>query len=168
MKTIKAGTYRFNNIFKPLWGGWVDIPFTLTTTAKQFGVPLSATCNGIYCSEDKLQYRVISTTPDMSAAGITLPASFVMYAREGYLDAFNGWNTVDFDDGIQTITITEDVDVEEDFYACFMINTGNNIVVYYANEVIAVVPFGGAASLKCSNLMMESNVLIISTPRQDI
>ena len=168
MKTIKAGTYRLNNILHMIAVGWVDIPFTLTTTAKQFGVPLQATCEGLYFSDNVVKFEVVSTVPDMSAAGITLPVSFVMYAREGYLDAFNGWNTVDFDDGIQTITITEDVDVEEDFYACFMINTGNNIVVYYANEVIAVVPFGGAMMLKCGELMMESGVTIISTPRQDI
>jgi hypothetical protein len=128
MATIKAGTYRFNDALV-----LADVPreneiscpvnFVLNTVAAEFGIPLTANCDKIFVHSQCMSYHVVYTDPDMTATGATLPWSYPIYAVEGYRDfGINGWNTVNFDEGIRTITVTADAEASDEFYEWFTTN----------------------------------------------
>ena len=123
VKTIKAGTYRFNDVLtapsvvnqeiRP------SVGFKFTTTVQ--GIVVEATCHDfVVCyateyDEMSLMYGVSTITPDISAdAGFSFPNEIYVYS--------NGWYTDMFGDGCKTITVPYDQDVSEEFYTWFTTN----------------------------------------------
>lgn len=118
-KTIKAGTYRFNDVLTaPSADIAEDINYSVTTLFKAYDVTIQGNCNQIRVylnydgEENVLVYTAVSSEPDFSSAGVSYPIPFRVYDEVG-------WNYTDYDEGIQTITITEDTEVSDEFYEWF-------------------------------------------------
>lgn len=159
MAKIKAGTYQLNDTLLVWSMGGLYLPFTLTATAKEYGVSVFATCSRIGVYDEGVMFRVESTNPDMSAVGITLPGNFPMYDTSGDY-AFNGWNTVDFDEGIKTITVLEDTEVDDNHALWFRLNTKHTIHVTYGGYPIAALNDGESVTLNCAGMKMGGDIVV--------
>lgn len=157
MATIKAGTYRFQDALV-----LAEVPreneiscsisFVLNTVAAEFGIPLTANCSKIFVHSQCMSYYVESTVPDMTAAGAALPWSYPIYAVEGYRDfGINGWNTVNFDEGIRMITVTEDAEASDAFCEWFAANAVEQ------KQVSGVWKFNDVLNFPNVNLEQEIN-----------
>lgn len=120
--TIKAGTYRFNDItIPPDTEIEQDLQFEVTTEVQGVGV-VTAFCHRIFvgkCSSDSayftgIQYYLTSTIPSMD-----LSQWEYIWASE-----VGGWFTETYGEGIQTITIPNDTEVSAEFYEWFTVNIG--------------------------------------------
>lgn len=118
MSIIKAGTYRFNDVLtRPNGVITQDVNFTCKASVEGVG-EISAVCSNIWVnpgdgtwSTPDLKYTVVQTTPDVglpSGAGIV-----VHWAEDGF------WNNQYGGEFLQTITITEDTEVSDEFAEWF-------------------------------------------------
>ena len=121
-KTLK-GTWRFHET--------ISLPEVEISQALEFkGHALSKYTNeetDFYCKEivvnhQLVTYDVTRLDPEITLVpGIELPCDVVMYCADD-LYGFVGWNHLYFDDGIRTITFTEEQEVSDEFYEWFTTN----------------------------------------------
>ena len=155
MATIKAGTYRFNDVLTQLTTthpetGYneVSLPFTYTANLGIEGYENTIfTCSTIYQeprTEEEidsngvgsLQYTAVASTPDLTPLGVNYPLG-------GYVwNPTDGWNF----NGAQTITITEDTEVSDEFYEWFKTNAKTK--QFTKLNIGDTVASGGGRSIK--------------------
>ena len=152
MATIKAGTYRFNDVLTQSTNYTVEGAILFNSSVNGETI----TCNGIY---------------DRSLDDwLTLAYSVYITELGDYMEAnvYNdGWYTDDFGDGIKTITIPSDSEVSDEFYAWFTANAvsqgadvSTTTVITYKGSTIATLEGGKTATLKCKGMKMESDVVV--------
>lgn len=116
MVTIKAGTYRFNDVLD-LSSFFGTYPFTFYLTTGVAPEMFECHCDEIaLISGNYLAYHCNESTPDLSAVGINLPSDVPVYYSS------DGWKFELYGDGIQTITIPNDTEVSAEFYEWFTAN----------------------------------------------
>ena len=156
MATIKAGTYRFNDVLTKSTNYTVEGAILFNSSVNGETV----TCNGIY--ERSLD------------DWLTLAYSVYITELGDYMEAkvYNdGWYTDDFGDGIKTITIPTDSEVSDEFYAWFTANAAEVVedteetpvaTITYDGSVIASLNEGQTATLKCKgdNMKMLSDIVV--------
>ena len=119
MATIKAGTYRFNDV---LSAPSADIEQSVNITASAVyrldGVEYFVTANsiGVWVEQIALFYNIVSTNPS-NADLVGTKNAYI--GAEGNL--FVGWNPY-LSEGIKTITFPTEQEVSEDFYNWFTAN----------------------------------------------
>ena len=116
-KTIKAGTYRFNNSITSPIDGVVSDGLNFTTESMGYIVH----CNDLYVGVQPEMTYVVDSAPTeleqyLNSLGVTLPFPFVVV---------NGgeWDTDSYGEGIKTISIPYDQDVSSEFCVWFAENT---------------------------------------------
>jgi hypothetical protein len=136
MKTIKKGTYRFNDVLtKPVTGDFLLIPidFHTATTYLEDDILYVGVGDKIRVSVSdygvEVAYHIIAASPD-SSNGWLPSGSIVVYFAEPEIV---GWS-VYFDKGVQTITITEDCEVDNEAYEWFTANTGEQKQIGSTNK----------------------------------
>jgi hypothetical protein len=138
MATIKAGTYRFNDVLNTTYSTHADINFTVSGHIAEYDVDVVAyfdrMSNGYIDDENiDMTCRMVSTTPDMG-----VEAGYVSFYRD-YIDAdgehISGWLSEQWGIDLQTITITEDTEVSAEFYNWFTENTARFARLYPSDVV---------------------------------
>jgi hypothetical protein len=146
---IKAGTYRFNDVLTQSVGGCIFDGFFTATSVLNIP-PISEygfggyvgehtfECTRIYQEYDtpfvgSISYRVVSVHPELPQSvvdlGVALP--FEPYVYDGQNDSWDTW----YGRGFQTITITEDTEVLDEFYNWFTENTARFARLYPSDVV---------------------------------
>lgn len=121
MALIKAGTYRFNDVIETTYRADADINFTFAGYNAEYGINITAYCDSIssgYTGEAggysvEPSYHLVSTSPDIGMES----TYYIVYGSD------SGWENDTYGMDLQTITVTEDTEVSEEFYAWFMANT---------------------------------------------
>ena len=159
---LKAGTYRFNDVLTPYsdeQGVVAQIPFTATIISD--GVSVVGTGSQIGVSPDALVFVIDSSTPSIVE---NYPLVLAMYGFKD-LYGFTGWNTQFAYD--QTVNITKDTEVDNDFGNNFIANTNYNevnksslVTIEYNGSTIAELNAGETATLSCNGFAMASDVVV--------
>lgn len=141
MAIIKTGTYRFNDVLTQSVGGYLfNGKFNVTTTLNAPAMPEygfegyigehTFECTALYQEPSDsvidetfiggISYRLLTAQPALPQSlvdvGVVLPTEPYVYSQT------EGWGTWR-GEGMQTITITEDTEVSEEFSEWFTINT---------------------------------------------
>lgn len=162
MATIKKGTYRFNDVLsKPNTNLRMSIPFEGSVTKQ--GVLFVACCSGINVDPTanggaSMDYVFESIVPDIFASyGITYPLPYPIYTplRD------DTWSFAEYGSGVETITVTEDTEVSDEFNTWFTANTKSaNATITYNGSTIASLFGGQTATLKCAESKMLSDIVV--------
>lgn len=177
MATIKKGTYRFNDELTQLTTihpetGYneVSLPFTFTADLGIEGYENTVfTCSTIYQeprTEEEIDsngvgslcYTAVASTPDLTPLGFTYPLGRYVWSPT------DGWELI----GAQTITITEDTEVSDEFSTWFTANAVSLdakeetplATISYNGTTIASINCGQKATLKCKGMTMADYVLV--------
>ena len=141
MATIKAGVYRFRDIV--IWYS------TMETIVRQ---PIKFKCAGqnfVGISYTKTYINYIKSFDIFDWVEVYIEHSELEY--QGF------WAT-----NAQTIEVTEDADVSDEFYAWFICNTKPSVsIVYDSKELVSLTP-NHNATLKCSTKRMKDNIVVKS------
>lgn len=164
MATIKAGTYRFNDVLTaPSDVVYAQVNITLPT------IEVDGETDNLNFSEIECYNR------GSDGALVVLYDAFIFYIGSNYEPyGFVGWNAFAIEYGIgsyygQTITIPTDSEVSDEFYAWFTTNAAEVVedteetpvaTIIYGGSVIASLNEGQTATLKCAGMKMESDVVV--------
>lgn len=124
MATIKAGTYRFNDVLTApsdeIKNREIPLDFTVTVTLplEYGGGTHICVCNSLNLS---IQYMFYAVSIEPELPGVSYPYSAVAYFPEEYQGYYH-WNVQTYGEGIQTITIPNDTEVSSEFYEWFTAN----------------------------------------------
>ena len=118
---IKAGTYRFNDVLDVTYSATADINFNFAGYNAEYGINITAHCNHIsngYTGEVggysvEPTYHLVSTDPDIGMES----ADYFVYGSD------EGWRNEMYGLDLQTITVTEDTEVSDEFNTWFTANT---------------------------------------------
>lgn len=125
MATIKAGTYRFNDVLTGSNGAHdtsfnEEVQFIITGGLTNNGDSVIINGSRIEGGVDNdiadMWYHLDSSNVDLSEYNLNLPAKFTVYHSD-----FNGWNP-NYRDLWKTITIPNDSEVSAEFYEWFTAN----------------------------------------------
>lgn len=125
MATIKAGTYRFNDVLTGSNGAHdtsfnEEVQFIITGGLTNNGDSVIINGSRIEGGVDNdiadMWYHLDSSNVDLSEYNLNLPAKFTVYHSD-----FNGWNP-NYRDLWKTITIPNDTEVSAEFYEWFTAN----------------------------------------------
>jgi hypothetical protein len=168
-KTIKAGTYRFNDVLTKA-SFYNEVFFDFQTVAIVNDVPYTLYCNTMYQDVNEqydsasLQYIAVSSIPDLSELGISFPLG-----RYVYDGSTKEWRTDLYGEGIQTITITNDTEVSADFYDWFTANATQivgaipekyaDVNIYYNNQHLLGFNKKDNLELLCKGKLMKGSIV---------
>lgn len=190
MATIKAGTYRFNDVLSvPSNNISADFDFTVSPYALQltqemadgiyleYGVTIDAGTYIITYHYDGLGWRYINNVDGISPylnydnqIAKSSPynpyiETFLSDTATEFYEVGSGWSS-DIGEDNQTITIPNDTEVSEEFYTWFNANAVQLdadkplATITYNGETIATLDGGQSATLKCAGMKMESDVVV--------
>ena len=168
MATIKAGTYRFNDVLiSPSAGLEQIIAFEVSLNIGGVG-EVNANCSKIKVEKTEaynapnMQFYVLNTTPN-----IGLPADgaySTVYFAEG-----DEWTPSIGGIQLQTIVIPEDAEVSDEFATWFAANTTSEMVlpedktnILYDGKCIASLEAGQTATLPCEGKEMATDIAVIA------
>ena len=131
MATIKAGTYRFNDVltqgrFYEDVNELNEVYFNYQTVAVTNGESVTLYCSAIYqepfeVGSGSLSYICSSSDPDLTSLGITYPFGRYVYNGSYGTPDSDSWDYT-YGTGIQIITITNDQEVTAGFLTWFTAN----------------------------------------------
>ena len=153
MATLKAGTYRFNDVLTAPSGDLEQsVNFTANAVYIPDGVEYFATGNSlsVYVYAIALSYNIISANPSNTDL---VGEKNVYIGAEGNL--FVGWNPY-LSEGIKTITIPEDTEVTAEFYEWFTAN----VVEVVEHTVSGVWKFKDVLSVPSDTITQDINFVV--------
>lgn len=156
MATIKAGTYRFNDVLSAP-SAMIDQSVNFNVDVVNVlgdGLEYTAVCSDIHVESIGMGMSVSSTIPENT----DLPGEYAVYFFQdtGY---GTGWMPY-YGDEVQTITVPEDSEVSTEFYEWFTANAKRLSTITYNGATIATLNGGQTATVKCDGKKMESDVVV--------
>lgn len=174
MKTLKAGTYKFEELFTPINykqedGGTrldkVNINFTVDPPSLGMTVHCTAIC--LITSNVTPTYNADKAWYFVNRIDYYLADEFAAMVGSDHVTVMtdDGWSPIFA--GADVITVTEDTEVSDEFGKWFNSNVkpqgGENTTsttITYNGATIAALGGGQSATLKCAGLKMESDVVV--------
>ena len=144
MATIKAGTYRFNDVLN-VPSGEIEQYIDFTAIPSVDDPPIVFVCNGVRVDGVDLIYYVVDP----------FETEYQVYDGE--------WGSLTQGVPVQTITIPNDAEVSAEFASWFTANTvkqgGNTVTIEYNGSVIASLT-EGKATLPCKDKVMHTDIVV--------
>lgn len=177
MATIKAGTYRFNDVLTDTAVELsADVNFTVAVSA--YGMyEGTAHCDNITVNADyvddtgselanTMRFNVLELDPAFEY--LQTPVQLLMYQTAIWdRETIGGiWETDSYSEGIKTITIPKDTEVSAEFAEWFGANavevveeTPAATITHNGEEIASLFP-GQTATLKCAGMKMAGDVVV--------